>query len=136
MPNPNRAPANSFTHGDEPPLDFSLDPFGGTGSTYGGKPIFDQPGIINQIDSGRNLTDGNGVITYTFLDLGRLTGLYNNKHYGFTAGFGLTPFTDEQRDTARASIQLWDDLIPQTFQETNGLGAAIQFSNSADPGQA
>ena len=116
--------------------DFSLDPFGGTGSTYRGKPIFDAAGVIGQIDSGNMLKASNGVITYTFLELSHLTGLYNNKTAGFTAGFGLSPFSDAQRDAARGSIELWDDLIPQTFRETTGLGADIQFSNSLDPAQA
>jgi serralysin len=119
------------------PNEFNLDKLYDLGyRTYAGKPIFDQPQIIDQIDSGNRLKTSNGVITYTFLDLNHLTGLYNNPNIGFTAGFGLTPFTAEQRAEARQSIQFWDDLIPQTFRETNGLGADIQFSNSADPAQA
>lgn len=117
-------------------LDFNLDDYAGSGLTFRGKPIFDQAGVINQIDAGREIKASNGVITYTFLDLGHLTGLYNNPNFGFTAGIGLSPFTAEQRDQARDSVKLWDDLIPQTFKETKGLGADIQFSNSADPAQA
>jgi serralysin len=119
------------------PLDFNLDKLYDLGyRTYANKPIFDQPQVIEQIDSGRQLKAANGVITYTFLDLKHLTGLYNNPNFGFTAGTGLAPFTAEQRAEARQSIQFWDDLIPQTFRETKGLGADIQFSNSADPAQA
>ena len=124
------------TNPDARELDFSLDPFGGTGATYRSKQIFDLSGVIGQIDGGTSLKSSNGVITYTFLDNSHLIGLYNNKHLGFEAAFGLSPFTPAQREAARASIQLWDDLIPQTFVETKGLGADIQFSNSLDPAQA
>ncbi len=116
------------------PQGFSLDPY--VGFTYRGKDILDQDGIIDQIDSGRHLDVNNGVITFTFLDLDRLIGIYNNPNYGFTAGEGLAPFTEIQREAARDSIELWDDLIAPTFRETNGLGADIQFSNSTDPAQA
>lgn len=112
----------------------SLDPF--VGDTYRGKTIFNQAGIINQIDSGRSLNTNGGVITYTFLDLNHLIGIYNNPQFGFSAAAGLSPFTAAQRDSARDSIQMWDDLVPLTFKETNGLGADIQFSNSTDPAQA
>jgi serralysin len=112
----------------------SLDPY--VGDTYRGKVIADQARIIDQIDSGRSLKTTSGVITYTFLDLNTLIGIYNNKNFGFTAEAGLAPFTEAQRASARDAIQLWDDLIPLTFKETNGLGADIQFSNSTDPGQA
>jgi serralysin len=127
----------STNQNDVERLDFNLDRLYDLGyRTYADKPIFDQPQIIEQIDSGNEIKTSNGVITYTFLDKGHLTGLYNNPNFGFTAGIGLTPFTAEQRTEARQSIQFWDDLIPQTFKETNGLGADIQFSNSADPAQA
>lgn len=115
--------------------DFSLDPFGGSGATFKGKPIYDLDGVMGQLDAGTEVNVHSGVITYTFLDQ-RLIGLYNNKTLGFEAGFGLSPYTDAQKDAARASIQLWDDLIPQTFRETKALGADIQFSNSLDPAQA
>lgn len=122
---------------EDRPNDFNLDTVYDLGFRFfGGKPIFDQPQVIEQIDGGSEISARNGVITYTFLDLHHLTGLYNNPTAGFTAGFGLSPFSEEQRDAARSSIQLWDDLIPQTFREVNGLGADIQFSNSYDPAQA
>lgn len=119
--------------GHEGPQDLSLDPY--AGGTFRNLPILDLEGVIGQIATGSTVHAPNGVITYTFLD-GRLTGLYNNPNYGFTAGFGLAPFTQEQRAEARDSIELWDDLIPQSFRETNGRGADIQFSNSQDPAQA
>jgi len=117
--------------------DFSLDRVYDLGFRfYGGKPIFDQPDIIGQIDGGTEVRASNGVITYTFLDLNHLTGLYNNPNYGFGAGLGLSPYSEAQREAARASIELWDDLVPQTFREVKGLGADIQFSNSLHPAQA
>lgn len=92
-------------------LEFNLDDYAGQGVTFRGKIIADQPRIIEQIDSGRSLHAANGVVTYTFLDLGHLTGIYNNPNYGFTAGFGLSPYSDVQRTEARADIDLWDDLL-------------------------
>ncbi|HEU4498144.1 MAG TPA: hypothetical protein VFR60_02295, partial [Sphingomicrobium sp.] len=80
-------------------VDFSLDPFGGTGTTFRNKPIYDHAGIIGQIDGGSEIHATNGVITYTFLDQ-RLIGLYNNKTLGFEAAFGLSPYTDAQKDAA------------------------------------
>jgi serralysin len=115
-------------------LSFNLDPY--SGDTFRGKEIADRAGIIEHIDSGATLHATNEVVTYTFLDLDHLTGVYNNPNFGFTAGFGLSPYTDVQRAEARADIALWDDLIPLTFKESNGLGADIQFANSLDPAQA
>jgi serralysin len=114
---------------------FLLEDFVGI-ATYRGKPIYDQQQVINQIDSGNTLQASNGVITYTFLDLDKLIGVYNNPNFGFTAGLGLSSYSDAQRVVAREAVRLWDDLIPQSFRETNGLGADIQFANSTDPAQA
>ena len=116
------------------PLESSLDPY--AGGTYLGKNIFTPNQVINQIDAGAPLTDSNGIITYVFLTKDHLTGLYNNPTIGFSAGAGLSPFSEVQKEEARKAIQLWDDLIPQSFQESNGSGADIQFSNSLDPAQA
>lgn len=117
------------------PEEFNLDDYAGL--SFRNKQIFDLDGVIDQIDSGNSQhVSGNGRITYTFLDKSHLTGLYNNPNYGFTSGDGLAPFSDEQRDAARDSIELWDDLIDPTFVESNGMGADIQFANSADPAQA
>jgi serralysin len=122
---------------EDKPNDFNLDQVYDLGFRFfGGKPILDQPAVIQQIDGGRILSSANGIITYTFLDKSHLTGLYNNKGAGFEAAFGLSPYSDAQRDAARSSIQLWDDLIPQTFRESNGMGADIVFANSLDPAQA
>ena len=114
--------------------DASLDPL--AGGTFLGKDIYTLDQVIGQLDSGAHLTDGNGIITYTFLTKDQLTGLYNNPTIGFSAAAGLSPFSEVQKAEARLSVQLWDDLIPLSFQETNGSGADIQFSNSLDPAQA
>ena len=118
----------------EGPNDFSLDPY--AGYSFRGLPIYDLDGVIDQIATGRSVTASNGVITYSFADTPTLTGLYNNPNYGFTAGNGFSPFTEEQRAEARDSVQLWDDLVAVEFRETNGRGADIQFANSLDPAQA
>ncbi len=128
--------ATGFSFAGVEPNSFSLDPFGGQGFTFRGKPILDLDGVIGQIDSGTRLHVPNGVVTYTFLENSHLTGLYNNPTIGFTAGLGVGPFSQAQRTAARNSIGLWDDLVAVTFRETNGLGADIQFANSADPAQA
>ena len=131
-----RASADDFAITN--PLDFNLDDYGGLGYTYRGKPIADLEQVVEQIDSGAAMkVTANNTITYTFLKEGQgLTGLYNNKNYGFTAGDGLAAFTDAQRAEARDSIALWDDLVAPKFKESNGRGADIQFANSTDPAQA
>lgn len=117
------------------PENFNLDDF--AGFTFRGKPILDLDGVVSQLDTGQEIAASSGKITYTFIDEGDgLTGLYNNPNYGFTSGIGLAPFTEDQKDVARESVGLWDDLIAPEFVETNGRGADIQFANSADPAQA
>ncbi|BEV02391.1 M10 family metallopeptidase C-terminal domain-containing protein [Novosphingobium olei] len=116
------------------PSGFNLDDY--AGYTWAGKPIIGLDGVKAHIDSGTTLKAPSGVITYSFTDLSHLTGLYNNPTAGFTSGYGFSPFSAQQRTEARASIQLWDDLIPQKFVEKNGVGADIQFANSYDPAQA
>ncbi len=113
-----------------------------TGTAYNGKDIATlDEAAANLNRSGAIWNVGpNGQITYTFLDKDP-TGLYNSPKYknllgDYTAGF--TPFTAEQRDAARDSLQLWDDLIAPSFVEKNGRGAAdISFMNTnTGPGQA
>ena len=116
------------------PVDFSLDPY--AGGTYGGKPILDADGVIDHLSTGRMVHSSNNVITYSFNSLPHATGLFNNPNYGLNGSTDYSPFSAEQQAAARAAIQLWDDLIPQTFQESNGRGADIIFANSSDPGQA
>jgi len=118
----------------EGPNDFSLDPY--AGQTFRDLPILELDGVIDQIATGQSIGSSNGVITFSFADTPQLTGLYNNPNYGFTAGDGFRPFTEDQRAEARDSIQLWDDLIAAEFRETEGRGADIQFANSFDPAQA
>lgn len=80
---------------------------------------------------------GAQTITYSFLEK-TPGGQYQNPHETYLAGLvqDFTPFTAEQRDGARASIQLWDDLIAPSFQEINGKGADIVFMNTGDGGPA
>lgn len=124
------------------PADFAvLDPNRGldafAGNTYRNKAIAGLDRVVDQIDSGINIAPKNGYIYYAFADQSHISGIVNNPNYGFTAGFGFSPFTDAQRDAAREAIQLWDDLTPLTFKETNGIGQAqIVYANSYDPAQA
>ena len=121
--------------GNYQPQSFNLDPYAGD-FTYRGKEIADQDRIIQQIDSGAFVPAANGVVTYSFVDLDHLTGIFQNPTVGFTAAVGLSPFSEVQRVEARADIDLWDDLIPLNFVETTGVGADIRLANSLDPAQA
>jgi serralysin len=116
------------------PMELNLDDY--VGYTYRNKPVVDLDQVKAQIDSGAQVKLPNGTITYTFLEFSHLTGLYNNPTIGFEAGFGASPFSAQQRAEARASVQLWDDLVAPTFVEKNGQGADIVFANSWDPAQA
>lgn len=82
---------------------------------------------------------GHSTITYSFLEKAP-GGQYNNPHESYLGGLvsNFSPFTTDQRDAARASIQLWDDLVAVTFKEINGKGADIVFMNTGEggPGQA
>ena len=110
--------------------------------TINGKQVLTLDGAVANLTRTGGLWDHlgpNGTITYTFLDQNP-GGLYNNPHETYLAGLvgEFSPFTAEQRDAARASIQLWDDLIAPKFVEINGKGADIAFMNTGDggPGQA
>lgn len=117
------------------PMEFNLDDY--VGYTFRDLPVLDLDGVQNQINSGNRISvSGNNQITYSFLELNHLTGLFNNPTLGFTADYNVSPFSAEQRTAARASIQLWDDLIAPTFVERNGHGTDIVFANSWDPAQA
>lgn len=124
----------SLTAVNQGPLDFNLDDY--AGQTFAGKPIFTLSQIVPQIDSGQANSVNGGMITYSFTEKNHLTGIYNNPNYGFTAGFGLSPFSAEQRAEARQAVQFWDDVIAPRFVEKNGMGADIIFANSWDPAQA
>jgi len=116
------------------PEEMSLDKF--AGYNFREKPIADLPQVIEQIWTGYLNAANAGKITYNFPKGNGLTGLYNNPKYGFTAGDGLSGFSEAQKASARNSIQLWDDLIAPSFVERGAMGADIQLSNSHDPGQA
>ncbi|MGL4475231.1 MAG: M10 family metallopeptidase C-terminal domain-containing protein [Shewanella sp.] len=116
------------------PSDMSLDPY--AGYYWGTKPIAGLPQVIDQIWTGYVNSANAGVITYNFPKGKHLTGLYNNPKYGFTAGDGLNGFSELQKESARKSIQLWDDLIAPRFLERGSQGADIQLVNSDDPSQA
>ena len=116
------------------PQEMSIDKY--EGYYFKGKEIAGLPRVIEQIWTGYVNSVNGGVITYNFPNGKGLTGLYNNPKYGFTAGNGLSGFSQAQKHVARNSIQLWDDLIAPTFVERGAKGADIQFSNSHDPGQA
>lgn len=120
-------------------IPFRLDDFAGL-ATFRGKPIYNQQQIINQIDGGASIATQNGKITYTFLTGPTTTGLYNNPNYqgaGITESFGYSPMSAAEQAVARESMRLWDDLIPQSFIETNGLGADITLANTTTgPAQA
>ena len=120
---------------------FGCDPNRGldtyVGNTYRGKAIASLDRVAHQIDSGINIVPKNGTINFAFADSSHIIGIYNNPHNGFGAGLGFSPFSDVQRDAARAAITMWDDLTKLTFKEVNGPGAAqIVYANSFDPGQA
>ncbi|QDP01836.1 M10 family metallopeptidase C-terminal domain-containing protein [Thalassotalea sp. PS06] len=116
------------------PENYSIDPY--SGFVFREKEIADLPRVIQQIFTGYTNSVSGGIITYNFPEGKRLTGLYNNPNYGFTAGDGLSGFSEAQKQSARKSIELWDDLIAPTFVEKGAQGADIQFANSFDPGQA
>ena len=116
------------------PVNFNLDDY--VGYTWAEKPIVDLNSVVSHLDSGSSDSVNGKVITYSFTDLDHLTGIYNNPNYGFGAPNGFSPFNADQRAEAREAVQLWDDLIAPSFVEKNGLGADIQFGNSADPAQA
>ena len=118
---------------------FLLEDFAGL-ATWAGKPIYNQQQVINQIDGGAAVAANNGKITYTFLTAPTTTGLYNSPNYqelGITESFGYSPMSEAEMAVARQSMTLWDDLIPQTFVEKNGLGADITLANTTTgPAQA
>jgi serralysin len=116
------------------PAEISFDDF--AGGSFASKPIVDLDQVITQIDRGLQESANGGMITFSFLKMDHLTGLYNNPNYGFTAGNGVGPLNDGQRAAARDAIAYWDDLIAPRFVEKNGVGADIRFANSADPAQA
>jgi serralysin len=127
------------TTGVTPASDLQYLPPDATGLAPNGKPYWTlEQAAANLNRTGAKLDPtGNGVVTYTFLDKDP-GGLYNNPHETYLAGLvsNFTPFTAEQRDAARESIGLWDDLVAISFREVNGKGADIVFMNTAEGGPA
>jgi len=112
-----------------------------TGTATNGKTILSLDQAIDNLTrtGGQWNLNGAKTITYSFLEKSP-GGQYNNPHETYLGGLvsDFTPFDAAQRDGARASIQLWDDLIAPSFKEINGKGADIVFMNTNDsgPGQA
>ncbi|HUP67722.1 MAG TPA: M10 family metallopeptidase C-terminal domain-containing protein [Sphingomicrobium sp.] len=107
------------------------------GELYKNKPIYNQDQVFNQLFSGATLDSKNGVITYSFLTTPTTVGLYNNKHELFPEPGGYSPMSAAEQAVARQAIQLWDDLIPQSFVEKKGVGSDILFMNTTTgPAQA
>jgi serralysin len=129
------------------PVDMSVDPLAGT--NVSGKyvaPLTGSNSVLSHLWSGTQITtDPDGVITYGFYTGKHAVGIVNNKVNGNGEGPGYTPFTEAQKAAAIASIQLWDDLIPQTFVNVGDVtanewaqkDATILFANTyTGPGQA
>ncbi len=113
----------------------------GDGIAYNGKPIYTVDQAAQQLNRNGAIwpLNGNSVITYSFAEHAP-GGQFNNPHLYDVLGSavsGFSPFTAEQRDAARAAIQLWDDLIAPSFREVNGAGADIVYMNTTTgPAQA
>lgn len=101
------------------------------GTEFRDKPIYDLTQIIGQIDSGYRQDVSDGQITFAFFDHQHALG--QNNRPGFFEGKGYTPFNEDQKEEARDSIVLWDDLIKQSFVEmTPGPGASTWAKNEVD----
>ena len=75
--------------------------------------------VLNQLKSGQQWTGT--VITYAFPTTS--SGMYSQ---GESASFRAV--TEAQQKTFVQAIQTWDDLIPQTFQQTASSGSNIEFA--------
>jgi serralysin len=117
----------------EPGLPFRLDDH--VGETWYGKKVFDQAGIIGQLDAGLEIeTNKDNVIQYAFADAQNATGFFAQ----WDEGAGYSTFSEAQRTAAREAMEYWDDLIAPSIVEVNGQGGAdIVFANtSTGPAQA
>ena len=116
---------------DSDTRDINVDPY--AGYTIGGKPVAPLTGdnsVLSHLYTGQSISvPANGVITYGFYTGNHAVGLNNNPHYG--EGPGYTPFSSEQKAAAIAAIQLWDDLIPQTFVNVGDVKASDWAKNDA-----
>ncbi|MGB3166870.1 MAG: M10 family metallopeptidase [Alteraurantiacibacter sp.] len=111
----------------------------GDGIAYNGKPVLSPEEAAQQLTrtGAQWPITGNGVITYTFAEKAP-GGQYNSPKTGLGATVdGFAPFTEEQRETTRDVIGLWDDVLAIGFVEKNGKGADIVYLNTnTGPGQA
>lgn len=126
-------------------LSASIDP--DAGGTYNNKPIWtaDEAGAYLHragydwyTDNGGVLDDG--VLTFAFFNTQEdffETGYINDSFtVAFSEFFDFQAMTPEQREVARLSIGLWDDLVSISFVETTDVGAAdIRYGNT-DTGSA
>lgn len=134
-------------HGSVPGTGVSInvDPY--AGYSIGGKPILPLTGsnsVVSHLSSGQTLsTAPNAVFTYGFYTGNHALGINNNPHNG--EGAGYSPFSAAQKAAAINAIQLWDDLIPQTFVNVGNVDekgwaqnkATILFANTTTgPAQA
>jgi len=124
-------------------LDASLDP--DAGGTYADKPIYD----LGEITDNLNRTEQSWYLNnYGELEDGVLNfGFWENQEeiansyyvdatgtFAFSEVSRFVTLNAEQRDLARDSVQLWDDLIDITLRETKAFNADITFGNIDQPG--
>ena len=115
-------------------LPFLLEDYAGV-ATWSGKPIYNHDQVINQIDSGAQISGK--TITFSFLDGPHTIGLYNNPTVGFSEPGGYSPMSDAEKTVARQAMALWDDLIAPSVVEKTGYGADIVLANTTTgPAQA
>lgn len=102
----------------------------GTGTaTFNGKPIYDHDQVIGQLDSG-TMIEGR-TITFGFLTAAAAAGQTGGEYAGFSE------FSEEQRETTREAMVLWDDLIAPRIVERGGSSADIVLANTTTgPAQA
>ena len=119
-------------------VSINVDPY--AGYTVNGKyiaPLTGDNSVMSHLTTGLTLsTDPNAVFTYGFYTGNHALGINNNPHNG--EGAGYSPFSAAQKAAAIAAIQLWDDLIPQTFVNVGNVNekgwaqnkATILFANT------
>ena len=138
------AAAPTLSHGSA--SDFNVDPYAGY-TPPGGKyiaPLTGDNSVMSHLTTGLTLsTDPNAVFTFGFYTGNHALGINNNPHNG--EGYGYSAFSAQQKAAAIAAIQLWDDLIPQSFVNVGNVNekgwaqnkATILFANTTTgPGQA
>ncbi len=118
----------------------SIDPL--AGGTYNDKPIWssdeaaaylNRTGYDWYTNSGGVLDDG--VLNFAFFNSQSdffETGYINDSFtVAFSEYFSFSAFTPAQRDAARQSLTLWDDLVNISIVETNDIGNTdLRFGNT------